>query len=245
MKKHSIALMLFILHLIVISNTNAGLVPSATRVIHQQEDPSQILLLANSNPYPIITQIWTDQGERNPESTHTPFVITPAIFKMQVQEIKSIKIIYNQDQLATDRESVFWLNLYEVPMVERSKLQEDHLNLAMNTQMKIFFRPKSLKEMSIDQRSKNLLFDIITQENQQQLSIENHSAFHITMLNIKLKSAEGVFPVDNTNQEMLAPFEKISINLKQFNISNIQPNEIEYTLIDDQGIKNTYIQKII
>lgn len=244
MKKHSIALIVFFIHFFVITKNYAGLVPSATRVIYQQEDPNQVLLLANSNAYPIIAQIWTDQGERDPESTHTPFVITPAVFKMQAQEIKSIKIIYNLDQLDADRESVFWLNLYEVPMVERSKLQEDHLNLAMNTQMKIFFRPKSLKEISIDQRSKKLTFQLIAQENKQQLSIENHSAFHITMLNIKLKSAETTFPVDNTDQEMLAPFAKISIDLKQLNISNIQPIEIEYTLIDDQGIKNTYTQKI-
>ena len=50
-----------------------------------------------------------------PESVDAPFLITPPLFRMDAQKEQSLRIVYTHDQLPADRESLFWLNVLEVP----------------------------------------------------------------------------------------------------------------------------------
>ncbi|MFS1537390.1 MAG: fimbria/pilus periplasmic chaperone [Candidatus Phlomobacter fragariae] len=100
-------------------------------------------LLANTNSYPVIIQSWVDYGEANPQ-TESPFLVLALIFHLPAQKIQAIRIVYNGDHLPDDRESVFWLNLYEIPPnLHDQALNQDSpkVNLTMNTQLKLFYRP--------------------------------------------------------------------------------------------------------
>lgn len=79
-------------------------------------------MLANTNRYPIVVQTWVDHGDVNtaPELSHAPFVALPSVFGMQPGALKGLKIILADAGFPTDKESVFWLNLYEIPQSTRS-----------------------------------------------------------------------------------------------------------------------------
>ena len=57
-----------------------------------------------------------------------------------------MRIIYAQDPLPTDRESVFWLNILDVPPMPVTKNADDanYMQLAIRSRMKLFYRPSGL-----------------------------------------------------------------------------------------------------
>lgn len=106
-------------------------------------------MLLNTNGYPIVAQTWVDNGDVNaaPELSHAPFVTLPSVFALPPSALKELRILFAGANLPTDRESVFWLNLYEIPPSQPTTPPlASRVTLAMNTQMKIFYRPKALKE---------------------------------------------------------------------------------------------------
>ncbi len=64
-----------------------------------------------------MVQTWVDNGDANPApgSVNAPFVSVPPLFSLAPQRMQGIRLIYNQSPLPKDRESVFWLNVYEIP----------------------------------------------------------------------------------------------------------------------------------
>ena len=104
-------------------------------------------MLLNTNGYPIVAQTWVDNGDVNaaPELSHAPFVTLPSVFALPPSALKGLRILFAGANLPTDRESVFWLNLYEIPPSQPiTPPLASRVTLAMNTQMKIFYRPKAL-----------------------------------------------------------------------------------------------------
>lgn len=114
---------------------------SRTRVIYEQGQTERSLMLANINPYPVVVQTWVNDGEdqQAPEKSTSPMIALPSVFRMQPGAYSGLRILYNGDALPKDRESVFWLNLYEIaPKSGATPAPEAAVALAMNTQMKIF-----------------------------------------------------------------------------------------------------------
>jgi len=129
----------------------AGLLAAATRVIVGEGQRDVSLMLANTNDYPVIVQTWVDRGEANPDVL-APFVSLPSVFHLPPQAVQGLRILLVDAQtLPRDRESVFWLNLHEVPPTRNATAREprDTLALAMNTALKIFYRPKDLPRVDV------------------------------------------------------------------------------------------------
>ncbi|MEX5715499.1 molecular chaperone [Serratia ureilytica] len=79
--------------------------------------------------------------------SRAPFVALPSVFALQPSALKGLRILFAGANLPADRESVFWLNLYEIPPTRPATPPlASRVTLAMNTQMKIFYRPRALKE---------------------------------------------------------------------------------------------------
>ena len=58
-------------------------------------EQAQQLTLANTNDFPVITQLWVDDGDINatPENTRAPIMAVPAMLKFSQEEHKSIRLI--------------------------------------------------------------------------------------------------------------------------------------------------------
>ena len=217
----------------------AGFAISSNRVIYNESEREHSLILANINEYPIVAQTWVDNGAGYPDQSTAPFIVLPAVFKMNPKGIQAVRIIHNGNTMPQDRESVFWLNLYEIPgkTQQQLNLSEEsrvRLDLAMNTQLKVFYRPKSLKPMDIEQISEKVKFFIKKVNGNQVLVCNNPTPYHLSFINIVLKQNDRDFKIESQVDLMVAPF---SEKVYELDSSPELPYsyQVNFTLIDDQG----------
>ncbi|TNU04770.1 fimbrial chaperone, partial [Escherichia coli] len=70
-------------------------------------------------------------------------VPAPPFFKVRPKEKQIIRIMRTASVLPSDRESLFWLNVQEIP--PKPKVSEGNvLAVAVNTKVKLIYRPKAL-----------------------------------------------------------------------------------------------------
>lgn len=227
----------------------AGFAISSNRVIYNESVRESSLILANINEYPVVVQTWVDNGVGYPDQSTAPFIVLPAIFKMNSKGIQTIRIIHNGNTMPQDRESVFWLNLYEIPgkteqQVTRSEESRARLDLAMNTQLKVFYRPKSLKTMDVDQISAKIKFSIKEMNGHKILVCDNPTPYYLSFINIILKQEDKSYKVQNQVDLMVAPFKEKRYEIDK-DPSLLSLYQVDYTLIDDQGyiFKGFFISK--
>lgn len=222
-------------------SAQSGIIASATRVIFLEGDSQKTLTLANTNDYNVIAQVWVDDGENNgtPGYEKYPFVAVPSVFKLAPKEFTNLNIIYNNMPLPKDRESVFWLNIYEIPSIKATKVpNRSQVLMAMNTQMKIFYRPKLIQD-SANKRDENLTFALNNKTNNLEIIAHNPSPFYQSFANIVLLYNGKNYPVELESDMMVAPFSQKTYQLPTA-IKQVITAEakISAIIIDDKG--NSY-----
>ncbi|MDO2949511.1 fimbria/pilus periplasmic chaperone, partial [Aeromonas simiae] len=98
--------------------SQASVIVNATRVVYPSDAKFVNVQLVNRGTTTHLVQSWIDDGNvsNTPEKIKVPFVLTPPVVKMKGGEGQSIKIVgKNLDSLPNNRESVFWLNIVDIP----------------------------------------------------------------------------------------------------------------------------------
>lgn len=239
MKQLNSGFSIFIFCFLFSTTTFAGFATSTSRIIYMQNDNAQSVTLANINEYPIITQTWIDDGLGNPLQAKAPFVVLPAVFKMNPQGIQALRIVHNGDAMPQDRESVYWLNLYEIPGKPKELSgpvteNKARLDLAMNTQLKIFYRPKTLKKMDSTQIAQQLQFYLQQQQGQTILICHNPTPYHISFTGLSIFQAGKEIQIQQEMDMMTPPLSKRIYHLQ--NSSQLTDFEkINFSFVNDQG----------
>lgn len=223
----------------------SGVIPEKSRIVFNGKNTTQSYILVNTNNYPVVVQLWIDDGEfnANPELTPSPFVITPVMSKMAPSKINEIKIIYSGDdfKLPTDRESLYWLNIFEVPPVNKYNPAKNEIALSMLTQIKVLYRPENIEinEFDLIDKFDKLLFTL--RQNDKgvlYLAIDNPTEYVASLANLTFKSSENNKLVD-FKPDTLSSVTLLPKSTKEFPISITDQStiihELEYWLIDDQG----------
>lgn len=125
----------------------AGVVLNTTRVIYNSDKEEVTVKVTNNNKSPVLIQNWIDQGDVNlsPEKIVVPFVLTPSINRIDPGKGQTIRISYlGTPTLPTNKESVYWLNVLEVPAKIKSMENNNKVNVAFRTRIKLFYRPAGL-----------------------------------------------------------------------------------------------------
>ncbi|EEQ1134546.1 fimbrial biogenesis chaperone BcfB, partial [Salmonella enterica subsp. enterica] len=97
------------------------------------------------------------------------------------------RIMYVGPSLPTDRESVFYLNSKAIPSVDKNKLTGNSLQIATQSVIKLFIRPKNLAEASTHAPS-----TLRCRNERGQLTITNSSPYYVSM--VELYSAGKKLP---------------------------------------------------
>lgn len=137
-------LFLLFAFLLISASTLAGVMPSQSRIIYRAGEKSQAIMLANTNSYPVVVQTWVDNGEGTPDTKNIPFLTAPSVFRLEASGIKGISVLYNNTPLPQDRESLFWLNILEIPPEKKSVLADNKILVGLNMQIKLFYRPRQI-----------------------------------------------------------------------------------------------------
>ena len=228
----------FILFSIVMmtSTSHAGMLVDKTRVIFHAGEVTQGMSIMNVNSYPSFVQLWVDTGDINnfQQSEESPFLLIPPIFNLRASEIKSVKVIYNGKSLPADRESLFWINIYEVPAMKETFTKEQFLLMSMKTQMKLIYRPASLNG-DVNRAGESVSCSI-QHVPSMLLSCRNNTGYFLSYNNIHVISGSTLYKATTDLDLMIKPFSENRFALTALPIpATGKTDRIDFSLINDKG----------
>ena len=151
-----------------------------TRIVFSARDVARTLNLSNDGAMPMVIQVWADDGDpaSTPDVNPTPVVVIPPVFKMLPGELRSLKLMLASRQgLAEDRETLFWLNIYQIaPDKAASGREGQKVILPLRLRMKIFIRPAGLPPPE-EKDERGLRFRV----SEETLRVENPSPWYMSL----------------------------------------------------------------
>ncbi len=83
------------------------------------DEVAQSLTLSNDNTTPMLLQVWTDAGniDASPDNSKTPLVALPPYLKCSQENENASPAPEFPPAAGNGRESLFWLNIYQIPPV--------------------------------------------------------------------------------------------------------------------------------
>ncbi|EPS6724017.1 fimbrial biogenesis chaperone [Acinetobacter baumannii] len=216
--KSSLAVMCFAASF-ACQSAQAAIQAMATRVIYEAPASAATLTIKNNVSKPYMVQTWLEG--KTGETKNLPIIVVPPLLKLDPDKESILKFIYSGQGLPTNQESLFWINIQEIPPTAQEK---NVLQLAIRSRIKLFYRPKEVKT-SLDDAVKQLNWFV----DGQQLKATNPSPLHITIGVLKL-NAQGK-PLDNFVQDMVAPNSTITV-LEHIPVTT---QTISFTYINDYG----------
>lgn len=219
------------LGLVFASNSLANIVITGTRAIYSSGDKEVSVKVNNKGKGPVLIQSWIDNGDANasPDTIRVPFIITPPMNRVDAEKGQTLRISYTDVvSLPSDRESVFWLNVLEIPPSNAKSADINKLQVAFRSRIKLFYRPASLKEDST-KAAESMKWDV----NGGQLTAINNSPYYVTLLGIRADNSKV-----KGSGDMVAPFGRLAIKSKGGSFARGQ--HISWQYINDWGaVKKT------
>lgn len=172
------------------TDTFAGTVINTTRVIYPSDSKEVSVKVSNNGPNPVLLQSWIDKGDEkvNPSNISVPFVLTPPMNRVDGGKGQTLRISYSGGALPQDKESVFWLNVLEVPAKNKAKADANTLQMAFRTRIKLFYRPVSL-EGNPNEAAKQVSWSA----HGSNIEAKNPTPYYVNFVNLKVngKIVEG------------------------------------------------------
>lgn len=118
---------------------HASLASDQVRYIFRGDSESLTITVKNNDEKRTFGgQAWVDNIVE--KDTRPTFVATPSFFKVKAAGQQTLRVILASDHLPQHKESVYWLNLQDIPPA----LEGSGLAIALRTRMKLFYRPAAL-----------------------------------------------------------------------------------------------------
>lgn len=215
------------------SSALAGVTITGTRIIYPAAEKEITVRLNNHADKPSLVQAWIDNGDPNQslDKIDVPFVLLPPVCRIEAQKGQTLRIMYTGTPLPTMKESVFWLNVLDIPPQDKKLAGKNQLQMAMRSRIKIFFRPSSLNEEGANQAAAHLIWRKGSKSNQ--LSAINPSPYFVNVARVTADVASGG-QLTTQSGEMLAPGATQDFTLHGGRINQIRP-PIHYQYLDDYG----------
>ena len=130
------------------NQAQAAIALDRTRIIFNGGEKATSLNISNKNTQlPYLAQGWLEDAQGN--KITSPLVVLPPVQRLEPGAKSQIKVqaLPAANLLAQDRESLFYFNLREIP--PRTD-KPNTLQIALQTRIKLFYRPKALMTNSAD-----------------------------------------------------------------------------------------------
>jgi chaperone protein EcpD len=214
----------------------AGIVVDGTRVVYPAAKREVTINIRNPADTPALVQAWLDAGDAHakPGESKVPFVLTPPLFRLDPTKSQSLRLVYTHDPMPEDRESLFWLNVLDIP--PRGATNPDlpnQLELAFKHRMKVFFRPAGLAGSAADAPAQ-LTWKLLPKDGKLVgIQASNPTAYHVSLVQVVAK-VEG-HPL-NAKADMVDPFARRTFDIPDpVTAPTRGAVTIEYSFINDYG----------
>jgi chaperone protein EcpD len=207
----------------------AGIVLGGTRVVYPSEQKEVTVNVKNAGKQPVLAQSWIDNGEarETPDKITSPFVLTPPINRIDAGKGQTLRIsLIDGKTLPQNKESLFYLNVLEIPAKSKNAAEDNHLSIAFRTRVKLFYRPADLPG------DVNMAPDLLKWSvSNGGLKVTNNSVFYITLGTVTYSNSGKEYIADG---QMVAPGSSTEYHFK--NISAINDvSSITFTTLNDYG----------
>lgn len=213
---------------------NAAVILSSTRYVYKERDKEITVKMSNIGDTPALTQIWIDKGDPSlsPADLDVPFVVSNPLSRLDPKQSQNVRLIYTGDELPKDRETVFWLNMLEVPPKPKDADEKNYLQLSVRTRVKLFYRPIEVRTNMADAVEK--VSATWSDKDVKVLELRNPSPLYVSLAEIKIKNRKGDLVA--TKFGMIEPYNKLEINLQDVKDSQtIDLTSFEVEALDDLG----------
>lgn len=168
----------------------------------------------------IFADVWRVTQERyyQVKKVCRSALINPALI-WQGKKENTLRIINaTNHQLPGDRESLFWVNVKAIPAMEKDQKNENTLQLAIISRIKMFYRPTNLA-MAPEEAPAMLRF----RRSGSKLTLINPTPYFITVTNMKAGNS-------NLPNTMVPPKGEVSVD-----ITHAATGDISFQTINDYG----------
>lgn len=207
------------------AQAEASLRIDGTRLIYLGQYKEAGISVFNQSTQSSLLQSWISH-EDELDTGSIPFAIIQPLVEVSSQERHLLRILYAGEGLPSERESLFWLNIMEIP---RRPKNTDSVQFAIRQRLKIFYRPPSLQYLAPD-AVKNLIWEI---RDDKQIEVRNTSAFYFSLVNVNIES--GGRPEKVSDYVLLEPGGTQLIDAHSAPLG--ADAKIVYTEINDSGLQ--------
>lgn len=207
------------------ANSWASAVISGTRVIYPSEARDISVKISNGGASPILLQSWIDDGDSRakPTEINVPFVLTPPINRVEAGKGQTLRISYVGGSLPMDKESVFWLNVLEIPAKSTAASDENRLQMAFRSRIKLFYRPAGLAGNAND-----AVHALTWRHQGNRVQTTNPTPYYVSLVNLSVNGKK----LDHT---MVAPHSTITLDLP-----GNAGSKITGSFVNDYGAVNRF-----
>ncbi|UNH24760.1 fimbrial biogenesis chaperone [Moellerella wisconsensis] len=213
-----------------------GLTLHSTRIIYPHDAKNGVTYTITNNtaiPYLLQARLlpWEDQSSNqgmpaNVETTDDnliAFIALPPLQRFEPGETLTLRIRQKHHLLTQDKESIAQLSLTAIPAQSKETAEGAHMVLAVQNNLKLFYRPAGLPEHNFDNIAEQLQF----QRTQNTLTLKNPTPFYVTLASLSV----GKNDLDLSPSRMVPPFSEREWTLDTSHVAN----DIHWRFIDDDG----------
>ncbi|EJH8995747.1 fimbrial chaperone [Salmonella enterica] len=206
MNKKKFMLKTLLLSMLMTSLANpaqAAFTLNGTRFIYEEGKNNISFEVTNHSESTYGGQVWIDNISE--EASNVFFVPSPPFFKVNAGNKHIIRLMNVNDALPKDKESLFMLNVQEVP--PKPKAEEGNvLAIAMNTRVKVIYRPESISAGRKDAEKQLVLVN-----RDGSTWVKNTTPYYFAITNVKI-NGKLLNLKDDVRQSLaqLAPFSEVN-----------------------------------
>lgn len=181
-------------------------------------------------PPPIVTPDMPEpKGAISPASQRrfaSPFIILPPLVQFAPNDEMTLRIRLVENHLPRDRETLFTLALKTIPSQSADSEEPVKLVLAVQNNVKLFFRPGGLPPLTAQQRAEQLQFSCGAEG----LAVRNPTPYFVTLAALHLDG----HALSLKAQRMIAPFASAV-----YPATHCDGRYLAWQIINDEGFYTT------
>ncbi|MEF1207606.1 fimbria/pilus periplasmic chaperone, partial [Photobacterium damselae] len=174
-------------------------------------------------------QVWIEHISQS--KSDPAFIPLPSFFKVGGEQTQIVRIMKITESLPNDKESIFWLNVQEIPPVSDS--ESNVMVVAVNTKVKLIYRPEQIKNERLNAESL-----LIVEKNGNQLVLKNPTPYYFAAVDLKINGIQKVKLNKGLMNKigMIEPFSSITLT----GLNADKGDSMTIDTIDDYGAINSY-----
>lgn len=186
------------------SAATANIVLNGTRVIYPSDAKDVSFQVNNVGSSSVLLQSWIDDGnaDANPETIKVPFFLSPPLSRVEPGNSQILRVIYTGNTLPMNRESLFWLNVLEIPPKTSATADNKHPQVAFRNRIKLFYRPAGLPG-----KANEAIQTIAWSTQGRNLQANNPTPYYVSLayLSVDGKKLEGTVVAPRATQMFTLP----------------------------------------